>query len=193
MAARNQAPCYLSHLPLSLPAVHLPMSSSISSFDHLSTGCHIYFFIHLFISYTIMSLLCIVFHIPVFLTSLIITSTVHCINHIPSLCFSISCSSKTPLSIALQAVDERTLPVMVEQRRSPDALDRPGPFISLVPDVVQHGETMPQGTSNIHSHQPRKQPGQRSLHLYLTDSVEVVLNSLSEEILPCISFSYNQR
>lgn len=113
-------------------------------------------------------------------------------NHIPSLCFSVSYSSNTPLSIALQAVDERTLLVMVEQRRSPDALDRPGPFISLVPDAVQHGETMPQGTTNIHSHQPRKQRGQRALHLYLTDSVEAMLNSLSRDILPGISFSHNQ-
>ena len=66
---------------------------------------------------------------------------IHChrINHIPSLCFSAFSSSNTPLSTALQAADERTLLVMVEQRRSPDALDRPDPFISLVPDAGQHG------------------------------------------------------
>lgn len=55
---------------------------------------------------------------------------IHChrINHIPSLCFCVSSSSTTPLSIALQAVDERTFLVMVEERRGPDALDRPGPI-----------------------------------------------------------------
>ena len=62
-----------------------------------------------------------------FLTTLIIAATV--IAQITSsLCFRISSSSTTPLSIALQAVDERTLLVMAEQRRSPDALDRPGPI-----------------------------------------------------------------
>ena len=60
----------------------------------------------------------------------------HLITPLPALCFSISSSSNTPLSVALQAVDERTLLVMVEQRRSLDALDRPGPFVSVVPDAV---------------------------------------------------------
>lgn len=97
---------------------------------------HLYLSIYIFHAFKPHCYFSILYHIC--FSSDIFDYPIHChhINHISSLCFSISSSSNTPLSIALQAEDERTLLVMVEQRRSPDALDRPSPFISLVPDAV---------------------------------------------------------
>lgn len=104
--------------------------------DFLYFNPFIYVYIYIFHAFKPHCYFSILYHIC--FSSDIFDYPIHChhINHILSLCFSISSSSNTPLSIALQAEDERTLLVMVEQRRSPDALDRPSPFISLVPDAV---------------------------------------------------------
>lgn len=124
------------------------MSSFFSSSIHLSTSCHVSYFLFLFYVFNAPIWICIYFiHLssttiariypfiyPTFLLFWHFWSF-HPLSH-PSVCFCILSSSTTPLSIAPQAVDERTLLVMVEQRRSPDALDRPGPFISLVLDAV---------------------------------------------------------
>lgn len=160
MTAGSQAPCYLSQSPIEPacchsplhPSINTPVSSFFSLSDHSSTSCCIFFLsLHPLRPVMYMYMCVCVFWFYIYLnrrhcstktfrfpplTFLIIF--IHCrrINHIRSLCFNVSSSSNTPLSIPLQAVDERTLLVMVEQRRSPDASDRPAPFISLVPDAV---------------------------------------------------------
>lgn len=175
VTAGCQAPCYLSQSPMELACCPAHLHPSIHPSMGFFFSHHLTLFLRFLDFHSTFEVACFPYiktpRLPLSFSehpnffSLSDNSDhpifCHLITPLPALCFSISSSSNTPLSVALQAADERTLLVMVEQRRSLDALDRPGPFVSVVSDAVLHGKTMPQGTTNIHLHQLWKQHRQR--------------------------------